>query len=249
MAFSLQEFSSKINDYGIAKSSFFIVRIFPPRILFGEENLMPDADVTFFCHTINLPDISFETVDFKNQNFGLTEKRPVNMNFSDVSAVFYVDSDMLIKRFFHRWMQVIYNYDLDKMFSQVDDKLTYELEYKDNYVGTMEITVFGSNSDGFKYTYLLKNVYPNNIGSISESWANDSTLMSLPISFAYDSIRLDGAKRGIVSNDLNRGNGILSYISSINTIGQAINQIGRPNSFQDFINETVRVNTILKGLF
>jgi hypothetical protein len=93
----------------------------------------------------------------------------------------------------------------------------------------------------------MSGAYPIQIGNITEAWEAQGELMTLPIGFTYDELKVDGAKSGNVLAGGSGGNGLLSYLSSINTFTQAIRGLRRPRSIQDAINQVTNVSTILKS--
>lgn len=236
MAFSINEFSAKLSQWnGLAKTNIFMVRISPPVGLINQ-SIQPD-DLIFFCKTVEIPGISLGTADILNQGFGSTEKRPTILPNDVVSAVFMVDGGMNIVNFFHRWMQLIVNYNTDNLFSEDDGKLPYEFGYKDEYVGQMEVLVFNPQGDTI-YTYEYKNVYPANLGAVSLSWEANSEVMSMPIGFNYDRFRFTGTVAGVGTIDTySRSNGVQPYISALNSINSsATNVISQVQSIQELIN-------------
>ena len=60
MAFSLQDFSAKLNKRGVAKNNLFAVTFQLPRALLAEitsveDNLDIAKDITFYCKSVTLP--------------------------------------------------------------------------------------------------------------------------------------------------------------------------------------------------
>ena len=80
------------------------------------------------------------------------------------------------------------------------------------------------------------------------SWENQSDVMSLPVNFEYDSLTLETVEYASIAPDLDRQNGLISYISAINGFGQAIQQIDRPRNIQDLILTYTNINTIFGAL-
>ena len=145
-------------------------------------------------------------------------------------------------------MQKIVNYDTSSgPISEVDGQLPFEMGYKSDYATTIEIIVYSFQSDSITYTYKMSGAYPIQVGNITEAWESQGELMTLPIGFTYDELKVDGAKSGNVLAGGSGGNGLLSYLSSINTFTQAIRGLRRPRSVQDAINQVTNVSTILKS--
>jgi len=234
MSFSITEFSSKINQYGAAKNNLFLAKITPPALLLDDEVSMPTRDMPFFCRSAELPGFDIQTADIQNQGFGIIEKRAIGLQHNVLPTVFMVDSNFTIKNFFHRWAQLIYKYDgLDVVY---DNQYRYETNYKEDYVGSLDIDVYSHNSPSSVYTYRFGNVYPINIGTTSVAWENGAEVMTLPVGFTYDRLQVSGNKIGDANPLIDRSNGILSYLSALNAYGNAVNNITQSENLQDLID-------------
>lgn len=249
MAFSISEFSSQINKHGLAKNSLFLVRLIVPPALAGEVDNTMGRELQFFCRSVTLPELSIQTFDTLPNGFGTPERRPTGMQFPQVPAVFMVDSNFSVMKFFHSWMQRIVNYDTRQPFGQVNGRLPFEIAYKSEYAASMIIDVYSYEQEDIVYTYRMENVYPTSVGEVVEAWENAAEIMTLPITFTYDRMILSGAKQGSVVSNNSRGSGILGNLSSLNTFGQAINQLRRPRGIQDAINQFTNAQTIFNNIF
>lgn len=251
MAFNISDFSAQINKKGIAQTNLFFCRIILNENLSILNEEFPTRELTFFCRAANLPEVSVGTTPFKPKGFGPSEQRPTTFDYQPINTGFMVDSDFGVVKFFHRWMQEIVNYDVSGgYFSESPSSLLpYEFGYKDDYACTMEIIQYSGGLDNKFYTYKFGNVYPISIGSVPVSWENAAEVMTLPITFAFDELKVDGTVRGTASEGAERGvNGILSFLSAINSFGQAIKAIRKPNSIQDAINQYTNIKTVLGAL-
>ena len=144
-------------------------------------------------------------------------------------------------------MQLQINYDTSGgPMSSVDGQLPYELGYKSDYASTVEVVVYSYASESITYTYTMSGAYPVQVGNVTESWGN-TEIMTLPVGFTYDEIKVTGADTGSVIDGRGGVNGLLSYLSTINTFTQAIRGLKRPRSIQDAINQVSNVSTILKS--
>jgi len=81
---------------------------------------------------------------------------------------------------------------------------------------------------------------------VTEAWGQAGDVMTLPVGFTYDEMQVTGADSGSVVDGRGGANGLLIYLSSINTFTQAIKGLKRPRSIQDAINQVTNVSTILK---
>jgi hypothetical protein len=273
MTFNIRDFSSKIKEHGLAKSNLFIVEIGVPATIRNELRGIPVInDIRFYCRSVTLPEMDLITTDIQVQGFGSPQRRPQGMNFPIIPAIFMVDSEFGVMKFFHRWTQAIINYDRsggDR--AQVNNQLPFEMGYKKEYETTMKITVFsfgdgGGRSKNSVYEYTFGGVYPVNVGNIAEDWEDHADVMILPVGFTYDTMKVTGAKppRGLDFSELSefgvngtfdgtggrRGPlsaGLMSWFSSINGTAQAIRGISRPQNIQDAINQITTVSTIARA--
>ena len=93
----------------------------------------------------------------------------------------------------------------------------------------------------------MSGAYPVQVGNVTESWGKLARVMTLPVGFTYDEIKVTGADTGSVIDGRGGVNGLLSYLSSINTFAQAIKGLKRPRSIQDAINQVTNISTIIKS--
>ena len=253
MSFKISEFSSKVKQYGLAKSNLFYVEMGIPATIRNELRDIPVLnDLRFFCRSVTLPEMDLITTDIQPQGFGTPQRRPQGMNFPILPTTFMMDSEFGVMKFFHRWTQAIVNYDNSEgVRGVVNNQLPFEMGYKKEYETTMKITVFSYGGGGGKnsvYEYIFSGVYPVNVGNVTEDWESHSDVMILPVGFTYDTLKVTGAKAPVVQNLGGLGaNGLLSWFSSINTVAQAIKGISRPRNIQDAINQVTNVSTIVKS--
>ena len=247
--FNIQEFSSAINKHGVAKDNLFMVSVVPPKALINTEDVETmGTDLRFFCRSVTLPEFDIQTTDYQTQGFGAITRRPQTMTFPILPTVFMVDSNFRVMKFFHRWAQLMVNYDTSGgTLAMVDGSLPFELGYKNDYQSTVTVVVYSYASESITYTYQFDGAYPIQIGNITESWGNAGEVMTLPVGFTYDQMKVTGADTGQVIDSVGGANGVLSYLSSINTFAQAIKGLKRPRGIQDAINQISNVSTILKS--
>ena len=248
--FNIQEFSSSISKHGVAKDNLFMVSITPPPALRNkgeEDSIVPD--LRFFCRSVTLPEFDVQTTDYQTQGFGAITRRPQTMTFPILPTVFMVDSNFAVLKFFHRWTQLMVNYDSSggPISATPEGALPFEMGYKNDYASTVEVVVYSYASESITYTYRFDNAYPIQVGNITESWGNAGEVMTLPVGFTYDKVKVTGAVTGSVLDSVGGANGLLSYLSSINTFAQAIKGLKRPRSIQDAINQVTNISTIIKS--
>lgn len=255
MAFSISEISGAINKSGLAKNNLFVMTIQFGSNMQLANKLVTDSGIdtrslTFLCRSAEIPELAVNTTDFRPRGYGPAEKRPTGFEFPILPSVFMVDGDFKVLKFFHRWMQDIVNYDVEAGYgSEVNGgQRPYEFGYRDDYVCNIELTIYSGNQTDKTFTYKFNNAFPTTIGSVQVAWENGAEIMVLPVQFAYESVKSEATTTGKLTGDFGSPNGLLSFLSSINTFGQALNSLNRPRNIQDVVNEVTKVNTILGAL-
>lgn len=252
MAFNISQFNAAVNKHGLAKNNLFVMKINLPNSLnvLQESSGIETRDLTLLCRSADVPGLEVATQDFKPRGYGPSEKRPTAFELPLLPTVFMVDSNFAVMKFFHRWMQSIVNYDVTSGYSSEVNggQRPYEFGYRDDYSCTIELTIYSGNQTDKTYTIQFFNAYPTSVGNVAVAWENAAEVMTLPVQFAYDSVKYEGAIDGEVTGDFGSPNGILSFLSSVNTFGQALNTLSRPRNIQDLVNTVTDVNTILGSL-
>lgn len=235
MAFNISEFTAQINKHGLAKNNLFILRISLPGALAFLGNEIGTNTLTFLCRSVDLPPLTVETLDYRPRGFGPADKRPIALNYDPLQTVFMVDSNYGVLKFFHRWMQEIVNYDIQGglLSSSPSSLLPYEFGYKQDYVATIEVIMYSGNSEDKFYTYKFGKVFPTTIGNIQEAWENSAEVTTLPVTFSYSELTVDGTKEGTVSDIVSRAGGAPTYLASIGVLGQNISGVVPPFNVRD----------------
>lgn len=198
MAFSIQDFSAKVNSLGLAETNKFYANFtLPPGVgdLSGE-------DMSIMCRSAAIPNMRVETADFRPLGIGTATRMPTRFQYEPVSVVFYVDSEYRVLKTFHSWMQKIVNYDKQGGPNSTSGGLrVFEFGFRDEYSGAMELRMFSQNIDDnrYAYNYRFQNLYPTNVGDITLAWENAAEVMLLPVTFTYDDMIVDGASAGTAS--------------------------------------------------
>ena len=196
---SIGKFITEINKgEGVARANRFLVRVFPPKDVYEQsadtEGYVLDRDtllsspqmqrnVELMCTSAKLPHRDVLTENFVT--YGPGRKMPYAYGYgSTMECMFMGDKFLRQRAFFETWQ--------GKMHSL----RTHNLQYYDDYIGTMEIYQLGqyretskeSYDDNFRMTYgiRLHEVYPETIGEMQyQAVVDDMIPMDIPITFAY----------------------------------------------------------------
>ena len=207
---SIGRFITEINKgEGVARANRFLIRLFPPRdtferkvgtdkdvVLVDKDSLLNESgmknNVELMCTQAKLPHRDVLTQNYVT--YGPGRKMPYAYGYgSKIECMFMGDKFLRQRAFFETWQRRIYNL------------ATHNLNYYDDYVGTMEIYQLGqyretdkeSPDDNYRMTYgvRLHEVYPETIGEIQyQSLTDDVIPMDIPITFAFrtwENITLD----------------------------------------------------------
>jgi hypothetical protein len=250
MTFNISEFSGKLNKHGVARSNLFFTRFGLPQSLLNELTQIPiSRDLQFYCRSVQLPELDISTFDYQQQTFGSPIRRPQSLNFPILPVVFMVDADFGVMKIFHRWAQSIVNYDrTGGNLGSVNNALPFEIGYKDEYSTTMSVAVFSGHTNRVQYVYEFSGVYPISIGSVSTAWENGAEVLTLPVGFTYDTLKMTGSRTGQVLADKPGSNTgrFLRFFSSINSTVKTLQQIKNIGA-QDAVNQINNVSTIVKN--
>jgi hypothetical protein len=184
MAFSITDITSAMNRRGgLARPTHFYVSITPPSTL---QYASYSREVPFFCSDAVLPGMVFQTMGVKTGGYGVSEFRPHDVTFNEVSLTFMVDSDAKVIDYFQKWMTLIHNWSIDTAGVQQGSKLAYgEFAYPEDYEAP-RVSIYYFNPAGDEIIrYDLNRAFPVQIGSIGVGWEMNDQISKLPITFAY----------------------------------------------------------------
>lgn len=168
MSSSINDFKSAImRNRGLAKANRFKVEITSVPGLSGSTR-----DLNFLCETVNLPGKQITTLDYDNGT-----RRPVKIPTGyiedDVTMVFNLTNNYLVKKALDSWMQ------------RIIDVNSYRLAYDSAYKRDIKITQLDDNN-AIVYTAQLKSAYPITINSIDLDDNAESTITKVTTVFTYD---------------------------------------------------------------
>lgn len=164
---SLQRFKEEVKARGLAKNNRFLVDFRLPNLI--QKDMFNLQIIHLFCESTSIPGINIATQP--NRTFGEQREIPYDRNFDPVTLNFYVDQAMTVKYFFDTWMNCVIN------------PISRTINYYDNYITDIDITVLDTNDDHI-YQITLYEAYPKNIQSIALD-QNGRDVMKLAVVFNY----------------------------------------------------------------
>jgi hypothetical protein len=195
MAFNVYEMLGTLDEAGgFTKASKFFVEIYPPRSLAVSPSLF------FLCESTNLPGIQITLEDVKVNGYGINEKRPngIDFNGSNIPLSFYNDSNGKVLSFFHKWIQSIYNFNLNINPAGTSRGVPMNtLSYPKEYYGVVNISHFDESGEQI-IQYSLYEAFPSAIGDIPVDWGLSDQLIKIPVVMSYSYWTTETLDPGIV---------------------------------------------------
>lgn len=245
---TLKDFIAQVRN-GMAKSSHFIVQLTLPEELIGTESVNMNK-IIMFCDQAQLPGISFGTNPVRS--YGEVKEVPYEKLYEPVNLSFYVDSDMIVKRLFDKWMAL------------VQDPQTRDFNYPKRYM-TNSIDIIVENTQGENiYKCTLHNCYPKAVAPIQLDYAaKDVMKLSVNLSYQYATMqqlgvtsRINTTNKQVDAQMANYNYGIetfteipSNYFTDFNSFQTQFQDLsfGGVKSFSSF--EDVGVRTGFGGIF
>ena len=188
--FNVDEFRSRVSDAGgLTRNNKFRLVVTPPQIFTG---IAPDKRTTtlqqtishakyleFFCYATSIPGLALNTHEYRRYTYGLAEKRPVAVQFRDITLSIYFDNQRRNYDFFKSWIETIFTHDAR---NTIDD--LFIVDYKENYASTLELFVY--NDAGILIAkYVMTEAFPIAIGDMPVNWADTNNLLKIPVTFTF----------------------------------------------------------------
>lgn len=265
MTFNISEFKATISKHGLKATNKFVVNMsLPPAMtanfdnpLFRQENdattaAAPEvADprlLQMLCDTANVPGKSLETIDYRPMGYGGISKMPTGISMDNLNLTFMLDSEHRVEYFFQYWLQEIINTGsvLDGPAATFKNRTSFEMAYKENYTTELSLRFFADDEGKF-IEYKFMGVFPVQIGSIQLGWEQNDQIARLPVEFTYYSYDVFQGKIDYPVIDT-RGNNLFQTVANLGSIAGVINNIRRPRSIQDAINQFTRIDTLTRNL-
>lgn len=239
---------SGVRKYGIQKSSMAFVNLeLPPFLRDGIKTSINtggyDSSLGLLAsdraESFSMPGVAFATSDIRRYGIGPIERKPYVPIFLDYNINFIGDSDGVIHKFFYFWLNSIINYTQlpsGETTKDIFDKKPYEVEYKDNY--KTDISIYTFNEVQQKAGLItLYNAHPFSLGEIGRNWADENTLVRIPVQFTYSHWAYDEVDLTLRSQqNNNRTIGLFEKVYKAASIIQSISSLKKPQNINDIIN-------------
>jgi len=167
MAETISNFLSSFKG-DVARPSRFDVEIPVPLKLVSYRNT--GQRLTLRCESAELPSRTLATAERKI--YGPTEKYPYLTTYNESTFTFIVSDDMLEKKFFDAWMDLI------------NPRSTFNIAYKKDYVTNITINQYNLQNKK-QYSVSLNEAFPLSVNQLDLDWSNETSYHKLSVVFAY----------------------------------------------------------------
>jgi hypothetical protein len=247
MPLNLNSFIQEMNQLGgPAKVSHFAVQINTPSSISSGSS----KTLSLLCESTTLPGISIGTDDnFRPQGFGLPQKMPWEIVFTDLQLTFFGDNKGKVHQILTSWLNSVVSYN-------ASDPLNVSfVAYRSDYATDMKITSFDPlNNTIIEYT--LYDCFPTGLFDINVAWGAQNDIMKIPVRFSFNRWtvtynQLGLAFGGIVGDlvqtvgDLLTGRNPASQISDL--FGNVSGALNAPQPFLSFTDNYKNALPLLGG--
>jgi len=176
---SLNAFIAKVGQ-GLARTNRFAVEIPIPRNLgVTYSGASASENIYMLCDGASIPGTTVATTEIRT--YGEIREMPYERMYENTTLSFYVDRNMVVKKFFDDWMGAIV------------DPVTREIQYYNDYITDIHMVVMDP-LDSVRYGITLHEAYVKAISPVALDWSSrDVMKLSVNINYKYyRSVLLDG---------------------------------------------------------
>ena len=134
-----------------------------------------DADLSYLCENVALPTKSISGVD--KLIYGVNYQMPYRQAFPEIAMTFYCTKDMIEKKTFDLWLELIVN------------PTTGDLKFYEDYVCDITISKFAKDAIDFNatpvYKIILEKAWPSIVAEVQLTHSAGSEITRLPVTFQY----------------------------------------------------------------
>jgi hypothetical protein len=169
MAFTVQNFRSRLRFGGARPNQFEVIMPFPVAV----GNASGD-DLTFKCKAASLPSQDMGTIPVGY--FGRQIKVPGDRTFAEWSVTIINDEDFKIRDAFEEWSDT-----LNGHFSNLRDPAA---RFTNGYQVDATVIQYGKTGDVIK-EYDMIGVWPSNISAIDLAWDQNDSIEEFQVTLQY----------------------------------------------------------------
>jgi hypothetical protein len=174
-----------------------------PTSLDGSEiapGVITTRDLRFFCQSVSVPGINFETASYRPSGVGFPESMPMTTAPEALNCVFILDNDHRIMTFFHRWMNTVMNVGSARG-ATASGLPIHQIEYKNKYAASsLTVRHYSSHDPSKTYEFEYIGVYPTQVGNIDFGWGTKDAIATVTVNFSYSKMAYQGFTSRSVQN-------------------------------------------------
>lgn len=182
MAFSIDKFRSSFGQFEPAAPTNYEISIIrqPKLMLVNGGTLMDDNNVEnvfkYRCIACSIPGKMMNVSE--RLTYGPNRRIVTNSAYQDVTFSLIVSDDMKEKQYFTSWHDSIVNNAVS------DNVYTHDVEYYNNYVGTVSIVQFKKDGNP-SLAVILEEAYPISVEEIPLGWEMNNDFIRINVTMAY----------------------------------------------------------------
>ena len=196
MSFNITEMISSITTDGVQSPNKFDVSFTSPKVMQNSNITFLSGDqgkidisstqtlLSFRASNARLPGLALITSDTNRYGLGLYQKMPYNVSFTDTIIEFICDKNSVIYNYFYVWFNSIVDFS-GASSNSLSNQPSYEVEYKDNYVIDIAISIY-DNYGNQSQTIILKNAFPVSINDIPLAWEQQNSIVKIIVGFSFE---------------------------------------------------------------
>ena len=179
MASTIDDFRSKVNKQGLAKSNKYYVEFRAP---FSNNITVPESNgqlpsLSLYCSSVNVAGRNLN--DAIVREYGINRKIVYGQTYADLQTTFYCSEDMREKAFFDKWMNKVI-----PTPGQGGAMGAYDVEYYDSYIGDVYVTIADDNLDN-QYKIHYFECYPKTVNPLEMAYGTNNAILSLTVQWNY----------------------------------------------------------------
>lgn len=186
MAGTISNFLSSFKG-DAARPSRFDVEIPIPLKLVSYRNAA--QKLTLRCDQAQFPSRTLMTTERKI--YGPAELHPYQSSYNQLELTFIVSDDMMEKKFFDAWLDLI------------NPRSSFNIAYKNDYLSTVTINQYDLQNK-LQYAISIIDAFPISVNQLDLDWSNEYGFHKLSVVFAYHYWERSGIQ-GIASDFFNAG--------------------------------------------
>lgn len=196
MTFNIEQFTSQIDDRGLQKNNKFIVQFTPPSFILNNvtgggvgDAVATFNDLRFWCEGAAIPGVQIAQRQVLHYGYGPVKKRPFAPVFNDMTFVFIGDGQTINWGIFQNWVNTVNMFDARFGVNPQQQTIApFEIFYPIDYKTDVRVIAYQERSvypEDQTMNIVLRDAFPHTIQDLPLSWADNNTIMRIPVTFTF----------------------------------------------------------------